>query len=283
MRSASPLRYPGGKWRLSRFFVDLLSRNFRSLPLYIEPYAGGAGLALSLLLERRVSGIWLNDLDPAIYACWSAILNERSAFCKAVLSVPLTLAEWRRQKRIYAGGMGSGLFALGFATFYLNRTNHSGILNGGMIGGTRQAGEWKLDARFNREDLVRRITRVSEEKKCIKLTCLDAGTMIGSLRQHSNSLVYIDPPYVGSGGALYMNYYREADHEFVRDKIRDLKRKWVVSYDNVPLIKKLYRGYASRSLQLLHTARSAKLGSELLFFSKDCVVPRLTSNIRSSF
>ena len=147
MRSASPLRYPGGKWRLFVFFKQLIERNFAAAPSYIEPYAGGPSLALSLLFTGRVSDIWLNDLDPAIYACWSAMLDDTERFCNTLLDVAISLEQWRRQKEVYRRGPSAGTFPLGFATFYLNRTNHSGILNGGVIGGKAQEGAWKIDAR----------------------------------------------------------------------------------------------------------------------------------------
>jgi DNA adenine methylase len=275
VRSASPLRYPGGKWRFSRFFTKYLSQNFERPPLYIEPYAGGASLALSLLFENKVSEIWLNDLDPAIHACWASIVHDGDRFCEMLRKVPLSLEEWRRQKSLYGAGLQSGTFALGFATFYLNRTNHSGILNGGVIGGQSQLGEWKLDARFNRDELIKRVERVNDFSAKIKLTRLDACALLRSLRVSENCLVYLDPPYVRAGKALYMNAYKAADHAKVRDRVVGLKRKWIVSYDDVPLIRALYKGYRSRGIELLHTAREARLGNEVLFFSDGCIVPRL--------
>jgi DNA adenine methylase len=276
VRSASPLRYPGGKWRFSHFFTNFLARNFDLPPLYLETYAGGASLALSLLFEDVVSEIWLNDLDPAIYACWWSIVHDGERFCEAIQRSPLSLDEWRRQKTIYADAPKSDKFALGFATFYLNRTNHSGILNGGVIGGQHQRGAWKLDARFNRDELIRRVERIMASRHRIKLTCRDAGALLSTLKVPKNCLVYLDPPYVGAGKALYMNSYKEADHAALRDLVIKLKRTWVVSYDDVPLIRRLYKGYRSRSVELLHTAREAKVGSEVLFFSDDSIVPRLT-------
>ena len=133
MRDASPLRYPGGKWRLFRFFKRAISLNFSRPPMYVEPYAGGASLALSLLFKGLVSEIWINDLDPAIHAFWHSVLKHPQEFSRLVMTVPLTPEEWRKQKQIYSEGLASGRFALGFATFYLNRTNHSGILNGGCL------------------------------------------------------------------------------------------------------------------------------------------------------
>jgi DNA adenine methylase len=274
VRNASPLRYPGGKWRFTTFFNEFIAQNFGAPPLYIEPYAGGAGLALSLLFDKKVSGIWLNDLDPAIHACWHSIIYDSERFCETLESVPITLEEWRIQKGIYAKGLESGTFALGFATFFLNRTNHSGILNGGAIGGKEQRGTWKLDARFNRTELMKRVQRIAEHRKDIKLTCLDAEVLIKSLGRASKCLVYLDPPYVAAGKALYMNAYGESDHASVRKAVGGLRRKWIVSYDDVPLVRKLYRPYRVRSMELLHTAREAKVGSEVLFFSGDCVIPR---------
>jgi DNA adenine methylase len=250
-----------------------LANNFQTPPEYIEPYAGGASLALSLLIGGDVSRLWLNDLDPAIHACWHSILNQNERFCQAIERTPITSEEWRRQKLIYSQGTQNDKFSLGFSTFFLNRTNHSGILNGGMIGGRSQTGKWLVDARFNRAELVRRIRQIAEHRKCIKLTCLDAKILLKRLRRASDCLVYLDPPYVTAGKALYMNFYKEADHTSVRDSVAALKLKWIVSYDDVPMVRRLYKGYRPRRLELPHTARVAKLGKEVLFFSSDSMIP----------
>ena len=145
-----PLRYPGGKWRIAPFFENVIRLNGLSLTQYIEPYAGGASLALSLLFTELVSEIHLNDIDPAIYAFWYSVLTRNQDFIQLLNQTQVTPDEWQKQKAIYAKGATSDQFALGFATFFLNRTNHSGILNAGMIGGRKQQGTWKIDARFNR-------------------------------------------------------------------------------------------------------------------------------------
>ena len=273
MRSASPLRYPGGKWRLNAFLSEYVKRNFSAPPQYIEPYAGGASLALSLLLGGTVRKIWLNDLDRAIHACWHSILYESERFCDAVENVPLTVDERQKQKRVYSNGLKADSFSLGFAAFFLNRTNHSGILNGGMIGGKSQNGAWRIDARFNRSELARRIRRIAEHREQIRLTRLDAVALLKRLGGTSDSLVYLDPPYVTAGKALYMNCYDENDHLLVSNVTMALRRKWIVSYDDVPLVRKLYKGFRSRRFEMLHTARVAKLGSEVLFFSPDSTIP----------
>lgn len=275
MRDASPLRYPGGKWRFRPFFERLISLNFDEPPIYVEPYAGGASLALGLLFSGTVSEIFLNDLDPAIHAFWHSVLRHTRALVHLIENTRVTVAEWKNQKNIHAVGRASGRLKLGYATFFLNRTNHSGILNGGMIGGKNQSGDWKLDARFNRPELIRRIQRAATFKDKIHLDCQDASKLLTVRHFRRNTLVYLDPPYYRAGTHLYLNAYRPDDHALVRDCAKGLRCPWVVSYDNVPAIRRLYRGCQSRDVQLLHTARSAKIGSEVLFFSPKMRLPAM--------
>ena len=273
MRDASPLRYPGGKWRLASGFERIIALNYSTPPIYAEPYAGGASLALTLLFRGAVREVYLNDLDPAIHAFWFSVLQHEDEFCDMIMHVPITPAEWRRQRKIYSAGLSAGRLVLGFATFFLNRTNHSGILNGGMIGGKRQRGEWKIDARFNRPELVRRVKRISAFRRRIHLHCQDAADFLRGQRFRKDSLVYLDPPYYHAGRDLYLNAYEPDDHALVRDCVWKLRCPWVVSYDDVPEIRKLYRARMVRRVRLLHTARSAHVGQEVMFFSSKLAVP----------
>jgi DNA adenine methylase len=277
MRTASPLRYPGGKWRVASFFEKLIAINGLKSPVYAEPYAGGASLALSLLFQGAVREVYLNDIDPAIHAFWHAVLTRNREFRKRIAEIPVTPEEWLKQRVLYAQGLKSGSFDLGFATFFLNRTNHSGILNGGMIGGKRQEGTWKLDARFNRAELQSRIERVGLFKKAIHLSRMDALDFLRIQRFPKDSLVYLDPPYYRAGAALYLNAYKPEDHTAVRAGLVRLRSLWIVSYDDVPEIRSLYRKLRSRRLQLLHTARAARRGAEVMFFAPELKVPTLST------
>jgi len=276
MRNASPLRYPGGKWRLAQFFRQLVALNFDRAPRYYEAYAGGASLALSLLFSGKVREIFLNDLDPAIYAFWHSVLSRTDALTAMIRKTDVTPREWKEQKEIYSTGSASGQLRLGFATFFLNRTNHSGILNGGMIGGKSQSGEWKLDARFNRLELISRIKRIAAYREHIHLSNLDAEHFMRSHSRGSNKLVYLDPPYYRPAH-LYLNTYGPADHIRVRNEVLDLDCGWIVSYDDVPEVRKLYRRQRTRRVELLHTARAAHQGKEVIFFSPDLRIPTLIS------
>lgn len=276
MRDASPLRYPGGKWRFSEFLTRVINLNTLSQCSYVEPYAGGASLGLSLLFKETVAEIHLNDLDPGIHAFWHSVLNHNRQFVDLLRSTPVTPHEWERQKIIYSQGSASGAFALGFATFFLNRTNHSGVLNGGMIGGKSQCGPWKIDARFNRCELQRRIERIGQFKDRIHLYREDAIAFLKSHRWSKRTLKYLDPPYYGAGTRLYLNSYKPRDHAAVSRYITRLDSPWIVSYDDVPHIRKLYSDVRSRKMELLHTARSTRIGKEVLFFSKELRIPSIT-------
>ncbi len=274
MRTASPLRYPGGKWRVASFFDQLITINRLLNHRYVEPYAGGASLALSLLLDHRVDEIHLNDLDPAIYAFWHSVLMRSRDLIDFIQQVPVTPDEWRHQKEIYARAPSVNRFTLGCATFFLNRTNHSGILNGGMIGGKKQTGPWTLDARFNRPELTARVRRIAALRSRIHLSCRDALDVVDEFRHARRTLIYLDPPYYHAGHHLYMNAYRHDDHVTVRRAVEKVTAPWVVSYDDTPEIRSIYRRMRSRKLCLLHTARSAREGAEVLFFA-DCLhIPR---------
>lgn len=273
MRDASPLRYPGGKWRVAAFFERVIRLNRLGRPHYVEPYAGGASLALSLLFREQVSEIYLNDLDHAIHAFWHSVLTRTRDFIQLLTETPVTAEEWLRQKAVYAERPRVSELALGFATFFLNRTNHSGILNGGMIGGRKQRGPWKLDARFNRTELRRRVERIAVFRSRIHLSCQDAVQFLRNDRAPRGSLIYLDPPYYRPGRHLYLNDYNPGNHAAVSECTQELRSPWIVSYDDVPEIRALYKHVRSRRLRLLHTARTARNGDEVLFFAPSLRIP----------
>ena len=269
--SHSPLRYPGGKQILSRVLAHLVALNKRGGGIYAEPYAGGAGAALSLLYGGHVNHLMLNDADKRIYAFWKSILDETDAFLRLLRDVPLTPTEWRRQREIYQRSAEYSRLRVGFATFYLNRCNRSGIIgNAGMIGGLKQTGKWKLDARFNRQVLAERIERVASYRHRIKVSPFDAITFLKRLAKHptmaDRGFVYLDPPYFGKGSQLYLNHYHADDHQALASHLAaGVPFKWVMSYDNVTSIRKLYRtGFSQVTFNLGYSASEFRVGTELL-------------------
>lgn len=269
----TPLRYPGGKGKLASFMKAIISGNKLLDGEYVEPYAGGAAIALELLFHGYVSKIHINDLSRPIHAFWTSVLKHPDELCKKVRDTPISLRSWDRQKKIFANSADHDDVAVGFATFFLNRTNRSGILNGGIIGGRDQTGPWKIDARYNSVELIGRIKAIAKLKSRISLTSLDALALLkkGASKWPEKTLIYLDPPYYAKGRDLYYDFYTPEDHEkverFVTTKLTG--RKWIVSYDNVPTIRSLYKQYEQIVYRIGYSARTTREGSEIMFFSDD--------------
>lgn len=209
----SPLRYPGGKGKLEPFMELLIKQTGHFGGTYVEPFAGGAGIALELLEKEIVNEIVINDLDKGIYSFWRAILTETNRFIDDIRNVELTVNEWNRQRQVIDDCRRYS-YELGFATFYMNRTNRSGIIKGGVIGGVEQAGTWKMNARFNREGLIERIAKIAEKKSRIHLYNKDVSSFVLNYlpRYQQNAFVYFDPPYFEKGKQLYLNFFSYNDH-----------------------------------------------------------------------
>lgn len=271
----SPLRYPGGKAKLYEYVRAIIEANNLLGETYIEPFAGGAGLALKLLINGDVKKIVINDFDPAIYAFWYCVLNETDALCEFIQTVPLNINEWDKQKNIYCHPDEHSRLEIAQATFYLNRTNVSGVITGGMIGGREQDGRYKLDARFNRNDLVKRIRKIANYSDKIDLYNMDATEFLnnGTLQHYYKAFINFDPPYVEKGGQLYKNFFTETDHCKLRDNIIKCKRKWIVTYDKCEFVSKLYSKCRKSLVDINYSANGSKKAQEYVFFSKNLVIP----------
>lgn len=242
MFNPSPLRYPGGKSKFYPFVRGILQMNGLLNSTYIEPFAGGAGLALRLLFSGDVRKIVINDLDPHIYAFWHSVLEQNEALCDLVAKTPVTMEQWAIQKNIYNCNDKNNFLKLGFATFFLNRTNVSGVLTAGVIGGKKQAGKYKIDARYNKEQLIQKIKKIVTYKENILLfndDCIDLFSR-SEIRSLKRIFINFDPPYVAKGSQLYKNSFCKKDHEILADMILRCPRKWIVTYDANPLIEKIY-------------------------------------------
>lgn len=274
----SPLRYPGGKNKLAGFLAKICIDNDIS-GHYVEPYAGGSSVALFLLFEGFVNHITINDKDHSIYAFWHSVLYETNALCSLIENTDITVENWNVQKNIQKNKELTTLLELGFSTLFLNRTNRDGIIKGGIIGGKEQKGDYKLDCRFNKSEIIRKIKLISSRKQNITLHSLDALELIDRILDESgnkNTIFYFDPPYYLKASSLYMNYYEKSDHQEVANKIKSINNvNWIVSYDNHPIIKDLYYPFQRKEYTFNHSAYSSKVGKEILFFSNNILQPNI--------
>lgn len=274
---ASPLRYPGGKAKLFPFFSELIRKNNLFDVEYCEPYAGGAGLAIRLLTSGFVERVRINDIDSSVYAFWLAALRDTDNFCRKIERTPTTILEWRRQKSIWMEGNKRNTLELGFATFFLNRTNRSGIIEGaGPIGGYEQRSTWKLDVRLVKNKHIENLRELSRYAGQIAISKLDAMQFFKRIARYNRVLVYLDPPYFVKGRKLYKNFYEEEDHQDIAcDVRRQQKCKWVISYDDVPQIRNLYGGLEAVSYALNYSAGRKGVGREIMFASPAIELPRI--------
>lgn len=272
----SPLRYPGGKGKLAEFIGQLIADNDMTGCTYVEPYVGGGSVALFLLFDGFANKIIINDKDRSIYAFWHSVLNYPDEFCRLINDTHITMENWYLMKKIQTDQSDSELLQLGFSTFFLNRTNRSGILKGGVIGGYDQTGNYLMDSRFNKASLIQRIQTIASKSDAIDLYNSDAVDLVKSLRTTlpQNTLFYFDPPYYVKGKGLYLNYYNDQDHQDIADEINLIdKQKFLVSYDHVPFISNLYKSYRTCPITLNYSACKVGKGEELLVFSDNLIIP----------
>jgi len=275
----SPLRYPGGKNKLSEFVTDVILMNDLQGGTYIEPFAGGANIAFHLLFGEYVQSVIINDIDRSIYSFWAATLHQTEALIKKIRDTSITIDEWNIQKNIQKNKQDADTLDLAFSTFFLNRTNRSGIISsGGVIGGVEQLGAWKMDVRFNKSELIKRIEKIALFSARIALYNKDASELIYEITPSfdSHTLIYFDPPYYAKGAALYANFYKHSDHEALSQLIHGLDVNWMLTYDYEPAIIEMYMDTNNKRLTIGYSAADKKQGTEFIAFSKDLVIPNET-------
>lgn len=276
-RLYSPLRYPGGKAPFAPFIAKVMEVNGVVGGHYLEPYAGGAGIALDLLFQGHASHIHINDADPAVYAFWVSVTKHSIDLLELLASTPITIEEWFKWRSVLREDCKASLVEKGFATLFMNRTNRSGILKAGVIGGKGQEGAYKLDARFKKDVISARIVAIAKRAKDITVYSEDSLALLRRCKAFlpKESLIYLDPPYYVKGKGLYRNYYEHDDHVAIAKtiKAKGFQRHWVVSYDNADEIRAMYRLINERTYGLNYTAQRRYVGNEVMFFSDDLVVP----------
>ena len=273
----TPLRYPGGKAKFAPFIAKVMETNGLAGGHYLEPYAGGAGVALELLYHGYASHVHINDLDPAVHSFWVAVTKEPDELLMLLRDTPVTMEQWFKWRSVLRGEVTANSVERGFATLFMNRTNRSGILKGGVIGGLAQSGNYRLDARFKKDVLAARIQKIAEHAGQITVHCEDALTLLQRSGKFlpKESLIYLDPPYYVKGRGLYRNYYKHDDHLQIAKLLQSNKftMPWVVSYDNATEICDMYQLSKHLTYNLNYTAQKRYVGNEVMFFSRKLLVP----------
>jgi len=243
----SPLRYPGSKRRLVGYIKEALELNDLKPSLYIEPFVGGASVALQLMQEDLVEKVVLMDVDPWISGFWYTVFFDTQWLIDKIETIDVTLEKWWEFKNSNP----TTKREQALTCFFLNRTSFSGILENraGPIGGKTQQSQYKIDCRFMREVLINRIKQASLLKdKVIDVMCCSWLEGIDEIRKlqklgklpSDNLFLYLDPPFFEEAEALYRHYFTEDDHKGLRDYLLMLNDKFILSYDLAQQVETLY-------------------------------------------
>jgi len=272
-RDCSPLRYPGGKGSLKYFLANTLFENRFEGATLIEPFCGGAGASLPLLIAGHIRSLHLNDSNPAVAAFWHSVFFDTYALASLVKYTPVTMRQWHRCREVIDHHREASTLELGFAAFFMNRCNRSGLLTSGPIGGYQQTGKYKLDCRYNKENLISRILSLGTLARKVTVSCDDACSFLSNFDDNilNQSLIFLDPPYVKQGHNLYKKYsFEPADHERLANFIKPKPWHWLITYDDHPLIHRLYAERARDVVELSYQMQQAKFGRELFVASAHC-------------
>ncbi len=270
----SPLRYPGGKSKIAPMVKLLIKKTGMKKTTYVEPFAGGAGVSLELLFSGEVDHIVINDFDKAIYSIWRAIIEDTNQFVNLIDNTEVSINEWYKQKEVYINQAKKYSVELAFATFFLNRTNRSGILAAGPIGGYKQNGNYSIDARYNKKELINRILKIAKRKDDITVYNKDIRSFMKNyLHRYSDTFVYFDPPYYKKGQELYKNFFVYKDHKEIADLLKKEKGLWMVTYDAEPEIANLYSEFSKKLFDLSYSVAEKKKASEIMILCDESLWP----------
>lgn len=277
----SPLRYPGGKNKTYQYVRYLVKKN--DIRTYIEPFAGGAAVALRLLINNDVERIIINDYDRSIYSLWNIIKYNSDSLIKLIQETPITMEEWYAQKDIQKEKDTVDELSLAFSTLFLNRTNFSGIIKAGVLGGKNQDGVNKIDCRFNKKSIIKRIEQIAAHADRIKVCNYDAKDFIENEIKHTRkSLTFFDPPYYKRGPELYTDFYTHNDHVELAHVIKRQMRNryWILTYDIATEIEKLYGKHKYKKYYLNYSVAKPTHGQEFIFFSEKIDPGNISDHLR---
>lgn len=280
----SPLRYPGAKRRLAVFVAEVLKLNNLKPKLLVEPFAGSLSVSLQLLQGGHVEKIAIGEKDPLVASFWKVAFNQTSWLKKEIQEIPITLERWK----YFRNNNFTNDRERALACLFLNRTSFSGILahSAGPIGGQKQESEYKIDCRFNKEMLSKRLDKLAALKK--KVVFIENKGWEGTLEKASSLgykkneiFYYLDPPFYFKADKLYRHFFNDDDHQKLHDAIMKEKSPWLLSYDMAEAIVEKYtkNGSLPSKIGFLYSAAAQTSRSETqeLIITNLSVLPKETS------
>jgi DNA adenine methylase len=238
----SPFRYPGGK----TWLVPYLRRWLASLPAhpaeFVEPFAGGASIGLTVAFEELAAHVTLIELDEQVAAVWQAILGEHGTWlAHRIANFQLTATNVERALSAPA----RSIHEKAFQTILKNRVNRSGILAPGAGKIKNGEGGKGLNSRWYPATLQKRILDIVAIRERLTFEQADGLTVLRQMAQHAEAVFFIDPPYTAggkrAGSRLYL--HSELDHQTLFDVASQLKGDVLMTYDDAQEVRQLAAQY----------------------------------------
>lgn len=267
----TPFRYPGSKSSFTNVVKKIITYNRLENSVLIEPYAGSAAVTLALISEGICSKAIIGERDPLLYSFWKVVFSNPKTLIERVKKSNIDLQTWQSLQPLLRvdNPKDHDLNELAFAALFLNRTNFSGVMHAGPIGGKSQTSAYKIDCRFNKADLIQRIIGINKLKSRIKVKFGDALKLIEKSKNIENSIFYIDPPYFLQGPKLYRHNYNTTQHMELAAVLNECKFNWILSYDSHSVIRNLYENQSHVLTPFQYSTRKPKSENELLITNLD--------------
>lgn len=277
----SPLRYPGSKARFYNQFRDFFCQLNLSGRRIVEPYAGSASISLSLLADGLVTSALLIERDPLIFSFWKSVFLHTDDLIESIKKVPVTMDSWSEmRKSLYVTEPDDfKTVELGLAGLFLNRTNFSGVLHAGPIGGISQSSKYTVDCRFNKDEIISRIKVISKNREKVSVVYGDAIEFLKDEKKDKKeeTIYYIDPPYFKEGKKLYRHYYDIAEHTALARALAESSFDWILSYDAHHVIEHLYADFSRIDKILRYSSKTPKQALEFLITNMDVDINNWTN------
>lgn len=246
----SPFRYPGGKTWFVPYLRDWLASKPQPPSRFIEPFAGGAIVSLTVGVERLARHVIFSEIDPGVAAVWKVILNGQSEWlANRILCFEVTEENVRKvleQKP-------TKLRDIAFQTILRNRVQRGGIMAPGA--GLVKTGEngRGIRSRWYPETLARRIKEINQSKDRFTFQQTDAFELIREHEEDADACFYIDPPYTVAAKRLYVAW--QVDHEKLFASLQKCKGDFLMSYDNTQEVAELAEkfGFETRAIAMKST------------------------------
>lgn len=276
INNLSLLRYPGSKKRLAVYLNKIIEKNKLQPKVIVEPFFGGGSVTLFFIANNLIKNAIISDKDKLVYSFWFVLFHEPERLIKFIKKIDVDLDNFAKYKKISKSPDKYDRNTLAETCLFLNRTSFSGILRGeaGPIGGMKQKSPYKIDCRFNRESLIKKIKTISKFRNRITVLNHDWKDAIAySLKRYkkNEAILYLDPPFYKKADKLYRQYFNENDHKLLCDALIKTKYPWILSYDKAKEIIGMYSKFKQVHIQLPYSINShaVRLEEEIIITPLD--------------